>query len=439
LESDNPRLLALEIINLFSKRKSYLNLLLTKKILQTKLGQQQKDFISELVYGTVIWQKKLDWIIDSLLLRKNKWLEQDLRNILRLGIYQLQFLTRTKEYASVHETVEIARLSKGNKYAGFVNGLLRNFLRNKEEIEFPDIEKTPVEGIAVNYSYPDWIIKRWLKRYGKANTIQLCEYNNLKPEIKLCYNSNIIEKEKFINFLKEHNIDFGNSLYHNDFFIVRDKKILDPEILNEGFFYIQDDSYGIALELIDYSSVKCIYDLCSAPGGKIFFISHKTKNEIRKIAIDINLKRLQLLKENIKRLKIKNIHILNGDCTRPLLKPGELAIVDVPCSGLGVIRKKPEIRWLRKESDIKNLQNQQLEILKSTAQMIKKGGKILYMTCTTEPEENEDIIDIFLHKNKNFEIEEINSPYSLNNNYLQLHSFNVDMDSIFAAKLRRYH
>jgi 16S rRNA (cytosine967-C5)-methyltransferase len=435
------RSIALKILNRLETSESYTDKLLESDPHIDKLSHKDKALVTELVNGITRYRLKLDWVLKQIY--KGDWNEVELtiKNVLRLGLYQMMFLDKIPNFASVDESVKIAKSIKGQKAGNLANAVLRNYIREKNKIVFPN-EENIVKHISVNCSHPEWIIERWVSRYGKDNTIKLCEYDNKKPFITLRVNKLKSSVEDVKKYLIEKKIEFVESLIIPEFIKVRNiSGLKDLEIFEKGFVSVQDESSGLIVKLLAPKSDELIIDLCSAPGGKTTYIAELTNNESKIIAVDKYINRLKLLQENILRLGIKNILLREGDARIISLEHADKILADVPCSGFGVLQKRVDLRWQKKIKDIQNLQNIQLLILENSAKFIKIGGCIVYSTCTIEPEENENVIKEFLRRNKKSFILDnaekyIDSKFT-ENGFLKTYPQYHNIDGVFGARLIR--
>jgi 16S rRNA (cytosine967-C5)-methyltransferase len=323
-----------------------------------------------------------------------------------MGLYQLIFMDRIPEYAAINEAVELAKIKGGPYWGKKVNAILRSFQRNEYQIDFPDLSTNPVEYIAVYYSHPEWILKRWIDRFGVDNTILLCEANNKAPLLSLRVNTLKISTQELQNRLAQFEVSTSQSVYLSHFIQTQSLPGLSQfQLFQQGLFSIQDVSAGLACVLLNPKPGDTIVDLCAAPGGKTTFLAELTKDEATIFAIDTNLSRLNLIRQNLNRLKLKSARLVQADGAQFSCQEVDKVIVDAPCSGLGVLSKRVDLRWKRTPAQLEELSQLQLKLLKNAAKLVKSGGVIVYCTCTIEPEENEQIIEKFLIENKDFHLE----------------------------------
>jgi len=363
---------------------------------------------------------------------------------MRVALYQILFLDNIPHYAAVNEAVEFVKKIQGEKSANLVNAVLRNIIRTIEEseIRYPNPEEDEINYLGTYYSHPNWLVKRWLKRYGREFTERLMEENNQRPKLSLRFNSRLTDRESFIKKLQEAELKFRPSKYLEHFFVLLHlTNITDWNYFQQGYFSIQDESAGIPCLLLDPQPGETILDLCAAPGGKSTYIAELMKNRGKIIAVDKYESRINLMKKNVERLKITNIEFLAADSETLSIPPVDRVLLDAPCSGLGVLTKKPEIKWKKDSEDIKRLTNIQTRLINNAANLVKVGGVLVYSTCTIEPEENFDIIKKFLEEHPNFELVKSHPnihPDLIDENGCISTFPNVhEMDGSFAAKLIR--
>lgn len=383
-------------------------------IKEMDIKEPDKSFLSELVYGTIRWYGKLDWIISQFVpSKKLKKFQPEIVEILRLGLYQLFFLRNVPDYAAVNESVILAKKYGNIGASGLVNAVLRRIIRNKDKIEHLKLEKDPVKYIAVNYSHPEWMIERWIKRYGVEETIKLCMANNLRPPIYARVNLLKTDRKKLLNYLNNEGIKARESPNLSESIEIIDLVVPIYELSSykQGLFQVQDEGAMLISHILDPKPDEIIIDACAAPGGKTTHIAELMQNKGKIFAFDIDIKRLNLLKENCTRLGITIVEAIESDSSN--LSKYELAdriIVDVPCTGLGVLRRRIESRWRRTIDNVNSLPEFQYKILEGSAKCLKPGGVLVYCTCTIEPEENEQIVDRFIKAHPNFKIQSV-KPY----------------------------
>lgn len=377
---------------------AYSDAALKEGIAQITLSED-KGLITELVYGVIGNKSRLDFIIASYSKLPLKKLSKWIINILRMGIYQMIFLDKIPESAAVNESVKLAKRYGHAASAGFVNGVLRNVAKNGA----PECED-----LATCYSHPEWIVKMWEKRYGKEFTKELLAANNQKASITIRVNTLKTNIEELKVWLEEKGIQAKII----DDICLEVKGIGNVEALEayqKGLFIVQDMASMAAVEALGPKPGEMILDVCAAPGGKTTYIAQRMENQGEVIAFDLHAHKVEIINKNAQRMGISIIEAQeqNAENIREeLIKKADRVLVDVPCSGLGIIRKKPDIKWTKTLQDIDELSKVQQRILQTASSYVRKGGRLVYATCTISEKENEVQLDQFLKKNANFKLEE---------------------------------
>lgn len=372
---------------------------------QFQLSRLDTALATEIIYGTVRMQLNLDYYLDHISHIDMANLSARVRNILRSGAYQILYLDRVPVSAAVNESVNLIAEKKRQKIGGFVNAVLRNLVRKHKKIFFPKLESDPIDYISYKYSHPDWMVSRWIKRYGIDNTIELCRINNTVPQTDLRVNTLKITVKQLQSYLCCKKINTKAARFAPDILTTSQtgQLLLDRGFLN-GYYYLQNESSALVAHAVGPRSGDLVYDLCAAPGGKATHLAQLMKNKGKIIAVDQTNDRVELILENAKRLDISIIETLVGDAARIQLPQADKVLVDAPCSGLGVLRHKPDGKWYKLEQRLVNLAKMQKAILSNAASLVKPGGTLVYSTCTIEPEENVDVISWFLHEFSNFRL-----------------------------------
>jgi 16S rRNA (cytosine967-C5)-methyltransferase len=423
----NPRQIAARILNRRRGNGEFVEDLLESELAGAWLSAADRGLCQEIVYGVVRRQATLDWLIA----RKTSGREQKstLQNLLRLGLYQIFWLDRIPDHAAVHETVKLARQNGFGPQAGFVNAILRGYLR-----EFDETKKLlaglKVSNPAIGFSHPQWLVEKWQKRFGEERTQQLLEWNNTPPKTFARVNTLKTDAGKLVGKWREENVEYDfvwrEQLEVNLVFELKSHPPLNSlASFRDGWFYIQDPSTLHAVRELAPQPGETILDLCAAPGGKTTFIAQIINNDGKIVACDISEERLKLVKENCARLGVM--------CVEPILfstfnlQPSifNRILVDAPCSNTGVMRRRVDLRWRISPEEILRLQKTQLDLLKLAATQLKPGGVLIYSTCSLEPAENSEIIKVFLRAHKNFKLE----------NERELLPFADNVDGAFVAKL----
>ncbi len=370
--------------------------LLRKLLAKIELPPVERRLAFELTLGTLRKRGYLDYGLNSLLKRPLKEHHSDLRELLRMGAYQILELDRVPAYAAVSQSVDLARERDTTKRAaGLVNAVLRRLSEGYPKP--PDMERDPVGYLAVTGSHPRWLISRWLKRFGFEETERLCYRNNEAPDSFVFLNTRIGVSRKDITGL---NLD-GEPVpdFPDCFKLSRGTDLTSTEEYKRGLVYAADPATALAALVLKPQPGELILDACSAPGGKLCHLHRLAGGGLETVAVDSSPRRLSVLAENVSRLGIPTA-IVNGDLLlAPLSRDRfDKILLDAPCSNTGVLRRRVEARWRRKPDDLKKLARLQLDLLDSVSRLAKTGGLLAYSTCSLEPEENEGVISSFLKR-----------------------------------------
>ena len=405
---DKTRELALKILYKIDKEQAYSNIALDEVIKQNRKNLTQKDIglISEITYGVTTWRLTLDEIIKKYSKIRLKKISPWILNILRMGIYQIVFLDKIPKSAAVNESVNLAKKYGHTSSSNFVNAILRKVEKNDYE-EFFEIEDN-IERISKTTSMPEWIIKELMKNRSIEEVSEICKNSNIKSKITIRVNNLKIDKNKLEEQFKERNIEYEETKSQDFLVVEKLKNIENLDLFKNGFFTIQDVSAGLTAIVLNPQSGENILDACSAPGGKTTYMAELMKNKGKIEAWDIHEHRTKLVEQNAKRLGINIIETKVNDATifnENYKEKFDKILLDVPCLGIGVIKRKPDIKWQRKPEDVIEITKIQEKILENCSKYLKNNGEIVYSTCSILKEENEDVINKFLQKNKEFTIQ----------------------------------
>ena len=410
---DKTREVALKVLYKIDKEQAYSNIELNEQIRQNRKNLDEKDIglISELVYGVTTWRLTLDEIIKKYSKIKLKKISPWIINILRMGIYQIIFLDKIPKSAAVNESVNLAKRYGHSSSSNFVNAILRKVEKTDYD-DFFEIEDD-IDRISKTTSMPKWIVEELVKGNGIKIAEQICKNSNLKPNITIRVNRLKIAKKELIQKLEQKGIECkepeNEEMNTQDFLILsKVKNIENLQEFKDGFFTIQDLSAGQAAKILDPRPVEMVLDACSAPGGKTTYLAELMENKGKIKAWDIHEHRTKLVEQNANRLGINIIETQVKDATqydKNLDEKFDKILLDVPCLGIGVIKRKPDIKWQRKPEDIEEITLIQRKILENCSKYLKKGGTLVYSTCSILKEENEEIVIKFLSENKQFEID----------------------------------
>lgn len=402
---NKPREIALKTIYKINQEQAYSNLALDEEIKQNRKILNEKDIglISEITYGVTTWKLTLDTIIKKHSKIKLKKISPWIINILRMGIYQIIFLDKIPKSAAVNESVNLAKRYGHTSSSNFVNAILRKVEKQDYE-ELFQIEND-VERISKTTSMPEWIVKKLIEDNGLEKTKEICESSNLHPKVTIRINKLKNTKQELENSLKEKNIEFQETEYEDFLILERVKNLENMELFKEGKFTIQDISAGLTAKVLEPKENENVLDACSAPGGKTTYMAELMNNKGNIEAWDIHEHRTKLVMENAKRLGINIITTNTKDatkCYKELNGEFDKILLDVPCLGIGVIKRKPDIKWQRKEEDIEEITKIQEKILENCSKYLKSGGELVYSTCSILKDENENLVNEFLKNNSQF-------------------------------------
>ncbi len=410
---DKTREVALKVLYKIDKEQAYSNIELNEQIRQNRKNLDEKDIglISELVYGVTTWRLTLDEIIKKYSKIKLKKISPWIINILRMGIYQIIFLDKIPKSAAVNESVNLAKRYGHSSSSNFVNAILRKVEKTDYD-DFFEIEDD-IDRISKTTSMPKWIVEELVKENGIKIAEQICKNSNLKPNITIRVNRLKIAKKELIQKLEQKGIECkepeNEEMNTQDFLILsKVKNIENLQEFKDGFFTVQDLSAGQTAKILDPRPGERVLDACSAPGGKTTYLAELMENKGKIKAWDIHEHRTKLVEQNANRLGINIIETQVKDATqydKSLDEKFDKILLDVPCLGIGVIKRKPDIKWQRKPEDIEEITLIQRKILENCSKYLKKGGTLVYSTCSILKEENEEIVMKFLSENKQFEID----------------------------------
>jgi len=444
----NVRQLASDILAKVDTRKAYADILLDQALKATTLNERDRALLTELTYGTLRWRGNIDGQLSRYLRQPLAKTDPLIRNLLRVSVYQLRFLNKIPDYAAVDEAVELARNHSGGKSAGFVNAVLRNFLRGKDRVIGLAPKAESVAGLAVTYSHPEWLVKRWIDEFGAEAAKTLMRANNERATLVLRVNYLKCTKEKLLDRFLEAGIKAEATQWSPQGISVLSGPAVDKlPGFAEGYFQIQGEASQLVTYLVSPLSGERILDACAAPGGKSTHVGEFMKDEGELVAIDISARGIAKIRENAARLGLKSLRVLSADASAELAdkfrKPYDRVLVDAPCSGLGTLRGHPEIKWHRDENDIRRLSRLQSKILSRVAGYLKPGGVLVYATCTLSREENEEIVESFLAHHKEFELEDAarylpgQATHMVREKYFVALPHRDNTDGFFAARMRK--
>jgi len=445
----NPRQIAARILQQRRAPGEFTEDLLENALARAPLSPADRALCQEIVYGVVRWQATLDWLIA----RKTDGRKQKpaLQNLLQLGLYQVFWLDRIPGHAAVNETVELARQNGFGAQAGFVNAVLRGYLREADATR-KLLANLKISQPAPGWSHPEWLVKRWQKRWGTESAARLMEWDNTPPKTFARVNWLKTDAAKLLEKWRAENVEYelirsggrqtaaflaeiGSSGFlpkaatlENLVFELKSHPALTSlESFRQGRFYIQDPSTLLAPCLLEPQPGETVLDLCAAPGGKTTFIAQLMNNQGRIAAVDNSPERLKLLEENCARLGATCVEIVLSPALDSRPSTFDKILVDAPCSNTGVMRRRVDLRWRIRPGEISRLQRTQLGLLAQAAAKLKPGGWLVYSTCSLEPEENQEVVKLFLTEHADFKLE----------SEQELLPFVDGVDGAYVARLKR--
>ncbi|MBT3479735.1 MAG: 16S rRNA (cytosine(967)-C(5))-methyltransferase RsmB [Candidatus Marinimicrobia bacterium] len=424
------------ILKEFDRSNDRLKFVRDKYYKKTKLEQNDLSRTLVLTNEVVRWEARLDYWISSFLSKPIKKLHPSIHIILRLGYYEAVMDDQIPAHAAVHSWVELTKKEMGRKFSGLVNAVMRK----TEKIDPNQMGKKQSQ--SQWYSYPQWMFEKWNNQIGREKTIQLCDYFNEPSKIDFRLNCNPESKAEIINQINELGIAFESSPESEKFIRVESGSgsMLKSDLFKNGILNVQDRASGAVVELLDPQSGETILDVCAAPGTKSGYIVELMNNKGQLFSSDISQKRIEFARERAKELKMP-IEWSFKDATIDEFPMADRILIDAPCTGTGVLGRRPDIRWRREKYDVDSMAEIQSAILNHMVQFLKPEGVMVYATCSLEPEENWNVVESFLKLNNNFSLE--SGEYFIPKNWLNDHSCletfppNDLVDGMFAARFRK--
>lgn len=436
MEQKTVREKVAQILTDIEKDDTYLQLALKKEL--DTLEAKDKGFANELIYGTIKWRLRLDYVLDQFSKTPVKKMKPFVRQLMRMSVYQILFLDKVPASAAINEAVKIMHKRKMSNLSGFVNGVLRNIDRNKSEITYPNL--------SVYYSIPEWIITRWMKYYGEMETKAICE--SLSQRARVCIRINTLKttKDKVKALLSEEGITvLEEGFLPESLYIHAPSGIHHSPSFKAGLWTVQDESAMLVGHVLGPEKGDEILDVCSAPGGKTVHLAELMQNEGHIIGADIHEHKIELIEKNAKRLgasivegRLQDGMLINEDWKEKFDK----ILLDAPCSGLGIIKRKPDIRYAKDETAIRDINNIQRKLLKNAINYLKKDGILVYSTCTLTQEENQNMVEYALSLGLQldaipYDMPACLKPYIKDNAYIEILPHVTDTDGFFMARFRK--
>lgn len=442
----NAREGALKVLYEIESKEAYSNLALNRELKEPGYRPLDKGFMTELVYGVLENLIYIDYVIQAYSSVKLKKIHPMTLNLLRMGTYQILFLDKVPASAAVNESVNLAK-KYAKRSAGFVNGILRNIIRNPEKIKMPDSNNHPVAYLSIKYSHPQWMVKQFLNHFSFEFTEGLLKANNERPTVNVRVNTLKTTVENCINSLIDQGFEVEKSPHLEEALVIKGvASLTELDLFQQGHLYIQDFGSMLISRIMDPKAGNLLVDVCSAPGGKATHLAQLMNNQGEILARDIYPHKVKLIKGNIKRLGANIVKAQEFDALKldeSLIEQADGVLVDAPCSGLGIIRRKPEIKYRKKPDDIDEITGLQLKILKNAAKYVKQGGSLVYSTCTIDPRENEGVVKAFLKDTEGFQLQNLGQQYrklipgQMQGDMVQLYPNVHHTDGFFMAKLTR--
>lgn len=410
---DRARETAAEILQEVHGEGAYANVALVRTLRRKELSDMDRRFVTELVYGAVKAGDTLDWILCRYVNRPLGKIPPMVREILRLGIYQIFFMEKVPPSAACNEAVELTKKYSHGGTVKFVNAVLRTAAREPEKARFPEGKGKDVEALALSACHPLWLVKRWMKEFGLEETKRLCAFHNAPPVLSLRTNTLKICREDLLDELAREGVEARPSQWAPEGIRCLSHGPLDDlSALGQGFCQVQDESSMLVAHVVAPRAGDFVIDACAAPGGKATHLAALMGGRGRVLACDIYDHKLRRIEENSKRLGIGILETELMDA-RNLWKKydgqADRVLVDAPCSGLGVLRRKPDARWKKNPADLQALPELQSAILEGSARAVKPGGVLVYSTCTMEAAENQQVVEAFLKAHGNFHLDDTGS------------------------------
>lgn len=431
---------AVQILTNVEKNNAYINIEMNKLRSSSSYDEQDIRLIGEIVNGTVKRKITLDYVISRHSSTKINKIAPFVLNVLRIGVYQILFMDKIPDSAAVNECVKIIKKSSVYRLSGYVNAVLRAVTKS----DLSCLPKDMIKYISVKYSYPEWLSRRWVDEFGTDFTCDLMESLNERSSLYIRCNTLVNSISEFESRLINAGISYnpvkiqGMSNYNYSFKInsVKDIKLIPG--LTDGAFYIQDPAASLAAYVLEPQKGNIVIDLCAAPGGKSLFIADLIDNSGKIISCDIYEHKIKLIEENAKKYKaLSVIPTLNNalELKSEWINTADRVLCDVPCTGFGIIRKKPDIKYSRKVEDISELANMGRKILENASEYLKQGGVLVYSTCTIEKEENEDVVNSFLQSHPEFSVYPFNDDNT--SGFYTAYPNQTNTDGFFICRLKK--
>lgn len=414
--------------------------ILSSSLQKCDLNQHEKRWVMELVYGVTRMKLQLDAMIMASFKGRYRKAQHAVKSLLRMGTFQLKYM-QTSEHAAINETVALSRKVKQSQASGLINAVLRK--TQKMELEQIVANSTnALERLSIETSHPQWLLELWNERYEIDDVRALCDHNNSIPKTWVRRNVQMVEASTFERFLDQLQVTHARSTILDSFYEISSAaQLIASKEFQQGWFSFQDLAAGVVASLVEPAKGETIVDTCAAPGGKMAMISEMAEGEVSIVACDASSRRLAKVNENIRRLNLKRVEAKVCDAATAPLPEADKMLLDVPCSGTGVLNRRPDARWKRQPNDIPSLTSIQAQILSNSWHYLKPGGLLVYATCTLEPTENWALIDSVYEQLSGAEIVPIHQeklkPYIDERGALSTLPWRDGMDGMFAVRIRK--
>ncbi len=404
----SPREVALDALYAVDRRHAFSDRLLHKLLRDHPMDQRDAALVTAIVRGTLRWRGRIDGLLNHYIKIGLDALPPLIQNILRMGVFQLLYLDQVPDRAAVDESVKLARKFGHPGTAGLVNAVLRKISAERDKLPEPVIGSDPVPALASIHSHPEWMVSRWVHRFGVEEATELLKANNEPPPVTIRINRQKAEPREFLNRLLSSGLKAESGTFHRGTIRIFGDFIPpeDPGFAG-GEFVVQDESESLVVDLLNPSPGETVVDLCAAPGGKTTHIAERVGRPGHVIAVEAQRGRIKPLVENRARLGLENVSILLADGLHlALRKPADRVLVDAPCSGLGVLAKRADARWRKTEGKIRTVTAIQEKLIRAGARLVKPGGVLVYSVCSIEPDEGKRVVERFLKDHPEFSIED---------------------------------
>jgi 16S rRNA (cytosine967-C5)-methyltransferase len=438
----NARAISLRILSAWDRRPGVLDTVIERELSQNVIDHRDTRFVYEIVHGVMRRRLTLDHVLSQFVEDPAVLEDQFAMRILHIGAYQILYMDRVPDHASVNESVNLTRLSRRTEHlSGLVNATLRNLIKNRKHIKLPDPQKDLGRRLSVEFSHPEWMVRRWLARLGLSKTKLLLSFNNETPDIFLRRKLRGVSRQQVETELGD--LCDGATGYLNLYYRLRRQSVpMMIPLFKEGGCTVQAPSSGWIVALLDIAQGERAIDVCSAPGGKSALAAELAGANGRVVACEIRKNRMDLARSTFRRLRLTTIvPVMCNGTALPFKGTFNKVLLDAPCSGTGVLHRHPEGRWIKSEADLGRLAGVQKNLLVSASGVVARGGVLVYSTCSLEPEENENAVVTFLKEHPDFVLDRppagIPAAYLSADGFVKITPYEHKLDGTFGARLKR--